>query len=227
VQDDAMTDKKPRTPQGGMLRPLILAAVLGAVAGLVGIYGIGGLKRNGTGAESDPACAEAVNTARRIAPFVHGEVAALVLAETPRRVPELGFRDASGKLVQLSDFRGRTVLINLWATWCVPCRKEMPALDRLARQMKGEDFTVVAINLDARDPEKPRKFLSDIGVQNLAYYEDSSNGVFNELKRVGRAMGLPTSILVDRKGCEIGYLAGPAEWSSEDAVKLVKAAFAK
>ncbi len=222
-----MTDKKSETPRIGMLRTLLLAAVLGAVAGLAGVYGIGGLKRNGTVMEADPTCTEAVNTARRIAPLVHGEVAALVLAETPRRVPDLGFRDASGKPVQLADFRGRTVLINLWATWCVPCRKEMPALDRLARQMSGADFAVVAINLDARDPEKPRRFLSEVGVQKLAYYEDSSNGVFNELKRVGRAIGLPTSILVDRKGCEIGYLAGPAEWSSEDAIKLVKAAFAK
>lgn len=222
-----MTDKKPETPRSGMLRTLVLAAVLGAVAGLAGVYGIGGLKRNGTAAEADPTCTEAVNTARRIAPLVHGEVAALVLAETPRRVPDLGFRDVSGKPVQLSDFRGRTVLINLWATWCVPCRKEMPALDRLSRQMSGENFAVVAINLDARDPEKPRRFLSEIGVQNLVYYEDYSNGVFNELKRVGRAIGLPTSILVDRKGCEIGYLAGPAEWSSEDAVKVLKAALAK
>ena len=222
-----MTDKKSETPRSGMLRTLLLAAVLGAVAGLAGVYGIGGLKRNGTVAEADPACADAVNTARRIAPLVRGEIAALVLAETPRRMPELGFRDASGRPVQLADFRGRTVLINLWATWCVPCRKEMPALDTLVRLMKGEGFAVVAINLDARDPEKPRRFLSEIGVQNLVYYEDSSNGVFNELKRVGRAFGLPTSILVDRKGCEIGYLAGPAEWSSEDAIKLVRAALAK
>jgi len=227
VQDDVMTDKKSETPRSGMLRTLLLAAVLGAVAGLAGVYGIGGLKRNGTVAEADPACADAVNTARRIAPLVRGEIAALVLAETPRRMPELGFRDASGRPVQLADFRGRTVLINLWATWCVPCRKEMPALDTLVRLMKGEDFAVVAINLDARDPEKPRRFLSEIGVQNLVYYEDSSNVVFNELKRVGRAFGLPTSILVDRKGCEIGYLAGPAEWSSEDAIKLVRAALAK
>ena len=210
-----------------MLRPVVLAAVLGAVAGLAGVYGIGALKRNGTAPEADPTCADAVNTARKIAPLAHGEIAALVLAESPRRVPDVGFRDASGKPVRLADFRGRTVLINLWATWCVPCRKEMPALDRLAGQLDGEDFKVLAINLDARDPEKPKRFLSEIGVKNLAYYEDASNGVFNDLKRVGRAVGLPTSILVDSKGCEIGYLAGPAEWSSEDAAKLVKAAIAK
>jgi thiol-disulfide isomerase/thioredoxin len=210
-----------------MLQPVLLAAVLGAVAGLAGVYGIGGLKRNATMSLADPVCEDAVNTAQRLAPLVHGEIAALTLAETPRRLPELDFNDGTGKPVRLADFRGRTVLINLWATWCVPCRKEMPTIDGLARAMSGEDFAVAAINLDTRGSEKPRKFFSEIGAHNLAYYEDSSNKVFQELKRVGRVVGLPTSILIDRKGCEIGYLAGAADWSSDDAIKLVKAATAK
>lgn len=100
------------------------------------------------------------------------------------------------------------------------------ALDRLAGRM-GPDFSVVAINIDTRDPEKPKKFLAEIGVKNLAYYEDQSGGVFQELKRVGRALGLPTSILVDKNGCEIGHIAGPAEWSSDDALKLVNVALGK
>jgi len=222
-----MTDKGPKIPRSSKLQPVLLAAVLGAVAGLAGVYGIGGLKRNATMSIADPVCEDAVNAARRLDPLVHGEIAALTLAETPRRLPELDFNDGLGKPVRLTDFRGRIVLINLWATWCVPCRKEMPAIDNLARAMSGEDFVVVAINLDMKNSEKPRKFFSEIGVQNLAYYEDSSNKVFQELKRVGRAVGLPTSILVDRKGCEIGYLAGAADWSSDDAIKLVKAATLK
>lgn len=221
-----MTDKKADTPRPRMLRTLLIAALLGAVAGFAGVYGIGGLERNGTAAGGDPDCAGAVEIANKLKPLVHGEVAAVALSEKPTRVPDLAFHDAGGKVVRLADFRGKTLLINLWATWCVPCRKEMPALDRLAGRM-GSDFSVVAINIDTRDPEKPKKFLAEIGVKNLAYYEDQSGGVFQELKRVGRALGLPTSILVDKNGCEIGHIAGPAEWSSDDALKLVNAARGK
>jgi hypothetical protein len=103
----------------------------------------------------------------------------------------------------------------------------MPALDALMGKMGAQDFTVVAINIDTRDPEKPRKFLADIGAKNLPYYEDQSGNTFQDLKRAGRALGLPTSILVDKKGCEIGHIAGPAEWASDDAVNLVKAAVGK
>lgn len=214
---------KPRRP---LFRALLLAAVLGAGAGLAGVYGIAGLKRNAAPG-ADPECAEAVETARKMRPLVHGEVAAVALAEKPTRVPDLVFRDGSGKPVKLSDFRGRTLLVNLWATWCVPCRKEMPALDALMGQVGGNDFTVVAINIDTRDPEKPKKFLADIGAKNLPYFEDASGNVFQDLKRAGRALGLPTSIIVDKKGCEIGHIAGPAEWASDEAIKLVKAAIGK
>lgn len=214
---------KPRRP---LFRALLLAAVLGAGAGLAGVYGIAGLKRNAAPG-ADPECAEAVETARKMRPLVHGEVAAVALAEKPTRVPDLVFRDGNGKPVKLSDFRGRTLLVNLWATWCVPCRKEMPALDALMGQAGGNDFTVIAINIDTRDPEKPKKFLADIGAKHLPYFEDASGNVFQDLKRAGRALGLPTSILVDKKGCEIGHIAGPAEWASDEAVKLVKAAIGK
>lgn len=216
----------PRRPSGRtqLIRLVFVAALLGAGAGLAAVYGIGGLVRNGTSAETDSVCNAAVETVRRIASLARGEVAALALASSPRRVPELSFRDGEGKAVSLADFRGRTVLLNLWATWCVPCRKEMPTLDALERTLGGQAFTVVAINLDTRDSDKPRRFLSEIGVSKLAYYEDPTNGVFQELKRVGRAVGLPTSIVIDPRGCELGVLAGPAEWASEDALALLRAA---
>lgn len=220
-----MTNKQSESPRP-ILRTLLLAAALGGAVGLAGVYGIAGLKRNGTAADASD-CAQTLQIARKIAPFARGEVAAVVPAEKPKKLPDLTFRDASGKTVKLSDFQGRTVLVNLWATWCVPCRKEMPALDRLMGDLGGQDFAVVAINIDARDPEKPKKFLAEIGTQKLAYYEDASGSVFQDLKRAGRAPGLPTSILVDGKGCEIGHIAGPAEWASEDAIKLVKAALGR
>jgi thiol-disulfide isomerase/thioredoxin len=221
-----MTDKKTDIARPSLPRLLLIAGLIGAAAGLAWVYGIGALKRNGM-AGGDPECIEAVETAGKMKPLVHGEVAAVALNEKPMRVPDLMFHDASGKAVKLSDFRGRTLLVNLWATWCVPCRKEMPALDALMGKLGGPDFAIVAINIDSRDPEKPKKFLAEIGAKNLAYYEDPSGNVFQDLKRVGRALGLPTTLIVDKKGCEIGHIAGPAEWASEDAIKLVKAASAK
>ena len=170
---------------------------------------------------------QAVDTARRIAPLARGEVAGVVVAERPLRLPDLTLRDASGQEHRLSEWRGRTVLLNLWATWCIPCRKEMPALDALEAKLGGPAFQVVAINIDTRDLDKPKNWLKEAGIDRLTYYADPSAKVFQELKVAGRATGMPTTILVDPAGCEIGTLAGPAEWASNDAVKLVTAALAK
>ena len=116
------------------------------------------------------------------------------------------------------------MLVNLWATWCGPCRKEMPALERLQTKLRGPNFEVVAINIDTRDPEKPKKFLADANLTQLGYFNDQKAKVFQDLKSIGRALGMPTSVLVDGQGCEIGTIAGPAEWDSEDAIKLIEAA---
>src|SRR6266481_1390983 len=202
--------------------PLAIGAVLvGGAIGFAGIYGIGGLKHASTG---DPACRAAVDTAQRLAPLAHGEVAALTMATTPLQLPDLAFEDADGRPKKLSDWRGKTVLVNLWATWCVPCRKEMPALDGLQTQLGGKDFEVVAINIDTRDPEKPKNFLKDANLTRLGYFSDQKAKVFQDLKTIGRALGMPTSVLVDGQGCEIATIAGPAEWGSDDAVKLITAA---
>jgi thiol-disulfide isomerase/thioredoxin len=190
------------------------------LAVLAGVYGMEHLRSN----PGDAACQPAVETAARIAPLVHGEVAALRVAHAAFRVPDLAFKDADGHGRTLADWRGRTVLLNLWATWCVPCRKEMPALDALEGDLGGPNFEVVSINIDTRDPEKPLKFLKDVGVKRLAYYSDESAKVFQDLKMAGKAFGMPTTLLVDRSGCEIGNMAGPAEWASDDGVKLVTAA---
>jgi thiol-disulfide isomerase/thioredoxin len=205
-------------------RLVAAAAVLvvgGAIAGAV--YGIGTVKRNA----ADAACMPALALAHRIAPLARGEVAAFVVAEQSLRLPDLTFRDAGGSDRHLADWRGRTVLLNLWATWCVPCRKEMPALDALAQKLGGAGFDVVAVNIDTRDPDKPRAWLEEVGISRLAYYADPSARVFQSLKMVGRAPGMPTTLLIDPAGCEIGTLAGPAEWASEDAVKLISAALGR
>ena len=213
----------PPPPRAATRRiPLAIgAALIGAGIGFAIVtYGTGGLNRQ-TG---DATCRPAVELARTIAPLAHGEVAALTMATAPLRLPDLAFEDAEGKPKKLSDWRGRTVLVNLWATWCVPCRKEMPALDALQARLGGPDFEVVAVNIDTRDLEKPKNFLKDAGLTRLGYFTDQKAKVFQDLKAIGRALGMPTSVLIDREGCEIATIAGPAEWASDDAFKLIKAA---
>ena len=209
-------------PKAARRIPMAIAAVaIGAAIGFAGVYGFGGLRRNAAG---DPACRGAVELARKIAPLAHGEVAALTMATAPLRLPDLAFSDADGRPKKLSDWRGRTVLVNLWATWCVPCRKEMPALEALQIRLGGPNFEVVAINIDTRDPEKPKNFLNDAHLTRLGYYSDENAKVFQELKAIGRALGMPTSVLVDSQGCEIATISGPADWGSDDALKLIAAA---
>ena len=129
--------------------------------------------------------------------------------------------------MQLADLKGRTLLVNLWATWCVPCRQEMPALDRLQAELGGADFEVVAINVDTRNTEKPKAWLRENGIRRLAYYADPSGKLLQVLQRSGHVVGLPTTVLVDPEGCEIAVLKGPAEWASPDALALVKAALGR
>jgi thiol-disulfide isomerase/thioredoxin len=200
---------------------VVLLAVGGAITAAV--YGIGALTRNA----GDAGCAGAVNLAQHVAPLVRGEVAAVVVAEKPFRVPDLAFHDGEGRSFSLADWHGRTVLLNLWATWCIPCRREMPALDALQASLGGPDFEVVAINIDTRDLDKPRSWLKEAGVQRLGYFADPSAKVFQDLKLAGKAFGMPTTLLVDPAGCEIGTIAGPAEWASDDGIKLVSAALGR
>jgi thiol-disulfide isomerase/thioredoxin len=209
------------TPRRGRTLLIATAVSTGILAGLAGVYGIGGAWRNPAVAAE---CRAAVETARRVAPFARGEVAAVNVASAPLKLPTLAFRDAEGRERTLADWRGRTVLLNLWATWCVPCRKEMPALDALQRTLGGPGFEVVAVNIDTRDAEKPKAWLQDVGIRGLGYYADPSAKVFQDLKLINRAFGMPTTLLIDPNGCEIGTIAGPAEWAGEDAVKLVRAA---
>jgi thiol-disulfide isomerase/thioredoxin len=212
----------PRPAGMGRIPVAIGAVLIGALIGFAGVYGFGGLNRGAT--SGDTACRGAVDLARKLAPLVHGEVAALTLATAPLRLPDLAFEDGEHRPKKLSDWRGRTLLVNLWATWCVPCRKEMPSLESLQTRLGGSDFEVVAINIDTRDQEKPKNFLRDANLTRLGFFNDKEAKVFQDLKAVGRALGMPTSVLVDREGCEIATIAGPAEWASDDAIKLITAA---
>jgi thiol-disulfide isomerase/thioredoxin len=203
---------------------LLIGGIAGLAIGLAAVYGIATLTGNAGGPK---ACRPAVALAQKIAPLARGEVAAVNVAKTPLLIPDLAFQDAAGKPVKLDQFRGRTVLLNLWATWCVPCRKEMPTLDALQGKLGGPDFQVVAVNIDTQNPDKPKRFLKEIGVTKLAYYADPEAKTFQDLKAIGRAFGMPTTLLIDPHGCEIGTIAGPAEWASDDAVNLIQAALGR
>jgi thiol-disulfide isomerase/thioredoxin len=217
------SQKAPRATSSKRIGLIAAAVAVGAVIGVAAVYGIGGLTRNA----GDAACQPTFDLARKIAPFAKGEVAAVTPASKPLLVPDLVFQDATGAQKKLSDWRGRTILLNLWATWCVPCRKEMPALDELQTKLGGDDFQVVAVNIDTRDLEKPKAWLKEAGITSLGYFSDEKAKVFQDLKLIGKAFGMPTSMLIDKAGCEIGTIAGPAEWASDDAVKLIRAALGK
>jgi thiol-disulfide isomerase/thioredoxin len=199
-----------------------VAIVAGLAVGLAGIYGIGAFKPNASGA-----CSANAALLQKLKPLARGEVAAVNVPDHSMQLPDLAFRDANGKERHVSDWRGRTVLINLWATWCVPCRKEMPALEALQQKAGGPDFQVVTINIDTRNLDKPQAWLKEVGVSHLDYFADPSAKVFQELKAIGRAFGMPTTLLIDKEGCELGTIAGPAEWASDDALKLINAARGK
>ncbi|MDO8877870.1 MAG: TlpA disulfide reductase family protein [Pseudolabrys sp.] len=224
-----MTERPPRKIAIRRLVLVLAGGVAGVAVGLAGVYGIATLTGNLFGgadktAAKDAVCRPAVELAAKVAPFAKGHVAAVSMAKSPLQVPNLAFQDASGKPLSLENWRGRTVLVNLWATWCVPCREEMPALAALEKKLGGPNFEVVTINIDTRDAEKPKAWLKEVGISGLKYYADPNAKTFQDLKSVGRAFGMPTTLLIDPQGCEIGTIAGPAEWASDDAVKLIEAA---
>ncbi len=170
------------------------------------------------------ACPPASRTlAAALAPLVRGDAAAVRLAEDPSPAMPLAFERADGSKTALADFRGRAVLLNLWATWCVPCRAEMPALDRLQADKGGKDFEVVAVNVDTARLERRGEFLDRAGVKTLARYADPSGDAFDALRRDGQALGLPVSLLIDRDGCEVASVAGPLAWDLADAKALISA----
>ena len=148
-------------------------------------------------------------------------MSAFKATEPPAPVEGIEIVDAAGKPRPLADWKGRVVLLNLWATWCAPCLLEMPALDKLKAALGGADFDVIALNID-RTPEKPLKFVADNGIKRLEFLRDPTAKAFAHVK----SQGMPTTLLIDRQGREIGRLVGPAEWDSPEAKALVQAAVA-
>ncbi len=200
-----------------------LAAIGGVVAGAIAVY----VNSRDTGNVAELAahdCSAAIQTAGLLEPEIQGDLAAFRAVKEPELLHDLVFKAPDESDTGIADFGGKTVLLNLWATWCGPCRAEMPALDRLQAELGGDRFEVVAVNIDTSSRDRAQAFLDEIGVSNLAFYADPSTGIFNDLKRRGLALGLPVTLLIDAQGCRLGGLQGPAEWDSEDAKSLIQAA---
>jgi len=212
-------------------RLVVMAALAGTVAGAVAVYVSG--PPSGNASPPQPAVARTVNEAdvaacaaksdkaKALGEAASGEVAAVLAADPPQSVKTLAFNAPDGTPMTVAKLSGKALLVNLWATWCAPCRAEMPALDTLQRELGSDRFEVVAVNVDTGDNVKPKKFLDEIGVKSLGYYRDNTLDLFNELKKRGLALGLPVTLLVDAEGCLLGHMNGPAEWAGDDAKRLV------
>ena len=194
--------------------------IIVAIAALVGFGAVYATMRPRDNAASPPEAAKtepkAAEPAAKAAKGNH--MAAFVTKKTPEALPDITFNDGAGKELKLSDFKGRTILLNLWATWCAPCREEMPALNRLQQELGSDAFEVVALSLDRQGLEASKKFLDEVKANALKVYIDATAKQGTALKLVG----MPTTILINKDGLEVGRLAGPAEWDSADAKALIQ-----
>lgn len=199
---------------------------IGLALGVVAALGLAGVAAfySGLGDAGNGSCSAAAKTAARMAPLAKGEVAAVEIRPRPEPAPELAFSGPDGKPLTLADFKGKTVLVNLWATWCAPCLKEMPALDVLEKEMGGPDFAVVAINIDTRNLDKPKAWLAENKVTTLPFYGDPQAATFQALRKAHKVEGMPVSIIIEKTGCELGIIQGPADWASADSKALMAAA---
>jgi len=204
-------------------RRRFVAPILGALAVVAaGAVLYGTVAPAGKGKAASDCPADSAKLAARLAPLAKGELAALQVASEPRRAEQFAFeRDGGGKLT-VADFKGRPILLNLWATWCAPCRAEMPTLDRLQADKGGPGFEVVAVNVDTARLEKRGAFLDGVGVKTLARYADPSGDAFETMRKAGRALGLPVTLVIDRDGCEVAAVEGGAKWDSSEAQALVE-----
>jgi len=197
-----MTNDTPPQVEQPPRSLFVIGALLVAAVAFAAVYVTMGRPDNGQDEQK-------VEPARSMATFVR--------QRPPVELPAISFQDDKGNPLTLENFRGKAVLLNLWATWCFPCREEMPSLDRLQKEMGSDTFEVVALSLDRAGQKASAEFLSETNVEHLRLYVDPTMKTGNKL----RAVGMPTTILIDKEGREVGRLSGPAEWDSADAKALI------
>lgn len=150
----------------------------------------------------------------RSAPAASGALA----VDRPGPAPEISFSDAVGNSLTLTDFRGKVVLLNLWATWCAPCVEEMPSLDRLQARLGGEDFQVLALSLDRGGMEVVQRFYEANGLGSLDIYLDRGGRSPMDMK----VPGLPASFVIDRDGRIVGRVLGAHDWDSDASIAALR-----
>jgi len=221
-------DISDAAPNGAAFRPeqaaprrrgataLLLAAV---VVGALAVPAVHYLNRPVTGREASTTPAADAPPAAPPTGF------RLALQSSPQPVPELRFADGKGKPFSLADFRGKTILLNIWASWCPSCRAEMPTLDRLQAKLGGPDFEVIPVSIDEGDSALllVEEFFHEVGVNHLRIYIDPTSQAASEVGSIG----LPTTLLIDRDGKEVGRLIGGAEWDSPEMIAFIERRLAR
>jgi thiol-disulfide isomerase/thioredoxin len=151
-------------------------------------------------------------------PPLSGSVAKVELKDPRAAIPTFAFKNLDGSDASYDAFKGKVVLINFWATWCIPCVKEMPSLNKLATTIGKDRFAVMALSLDGPTRAKVAPFIRDKELAALDVYLDDKRAAYGKLD----ILVLPTSVLVDKQGREVGRLAGDAAWDTPEAVALIR-----
>lgn len=215
-----MTESAKPSPFGRW-QAWVLVGILGLGAAIVAALTL-------SNAANATACPLQKELGTAIGDAAQGELAALNGTGTGRGYKDLTFVDAENKQHTLAEFAGKALLVNFWATWCVPCREEMPALNALAQKYDGDTFEVLPINLEIASGgfDKAKAFLAQANVPNLPLYVDATSAAWEKMKKEAVSIGLPTTLVLDGKGCELGVLQGPARWDSPDGDRVVQALIA-
>jgi len=207
--------RNDQTKKGKGLSPaLVILAVLAALAVVYGIFALQGNNKQAGPEQKGQAFGQQMAT---------GAMKRLVFHKTPKDVSHLEFTDGQGKVHKLSEWKGKVVLVNFWATWCFPCRREMPEIARLQKAFDKKDFEVIVASEDKKGHDWAKKGLEVLGGDTLTLMMDTGS---KDLRALGER-GLPTTILVDKKGREFARLIGPAAWSSAEAKAIVNKAIAQ
>ncbi len=219
-----MTQEASPKGMGKMIKMLVAVSVVAGSS--YAVYSIMGDKGNVQEAQTH----ETVDISKvKAAPegiskaLSKGAMTAFIIHSKRKDVPNLTFKDGQGNDLDLAKWKGRVVLLNLWATWCAPCRKEMPDLADLQTQLGSDDFEVVALSVDRKGVKASGRFLVEAKATALNLYVDKTSKSLGKIN----AVGLPLTVLIDRQGKEIGRLTGPAVWNGTEAVRLIKTALAE
>jgi len=139
----------------------------------------------------------------------------MAISEIPRSISSVTFQDFTNNEISLGDYKGKLVIINFWATWCAPCKKEMPSLDTLYQNSNFKNLEVLAVNMEQPNASKTKKFFDDIKIKKLKIFFDSKLNFVKEFK----LRGVPTTIVINKKGEEFARIIGEANFQDEKLIK--------